>query len=40
MFKTNVTHAEIETVVKDYFHGYLTAEADQVGRAVQPVPRF
>jgi hypothetical protein len=33
MFKTNETHAEIETVVKDYFQGYLTAEADQVGRA-------
>ena len=33
MFKTDETHAEIETVVKDYFQGYLTAEADQVGRA-------
>jgi hypothetical protein len=33
VFKTKETHAEIENVVKDYFHGYLAAEADQVGRA-------
>lgn len=33
MFKSSAAHAEIEAVVKDYFHGYLKAEADQVGRA-------
>jgi hypothetical protein len=33
MFKSSEAHAEIETVVKEYFHGYLRAEADQVGRA-------
>ncbi|HEX4047820.1 MAG TPA: nuclear transport factor 2 family protein [Elusimicrobiota bacterium] len=33
MFKTEEEHAEIEAVVKDYFQGYLSAEADRVGRA-------
>jgi hypothetical protein len=33
MFETIAPHAEIEDVVKDYFRGYLKAEADRVGRA-------
>lgn len=33
MFKNQETHAEIETVVKNYFHGYLRAEADEVDGA-------
>ncbi|MFI5361080.1 MAG: nuclear transport factor 2 family protein [Elusimicrobiota bacterium] len=33
MFRTEEAHAEIETVVKEYFHGYLGADADEVGHA-------
>ena len=40
MFESSGTRAEIETVVKDYFHGYLRAEADQVGRAFHPDARL
>ena len=40
MFKTKETHAEIEAVVKEYFHGYLRAEADQVDRAFQQDSRL
>ena len=40
MFKTSETHPEIETVVKEYFQGYLKAEADQVDRAFQKDSRL